>query len=93
MKILEATPKFLNRWPTRHRARKAACCGYKIKPGQHVVTHDLDVPTFGTATVTFHVACLRARLEDVPEDTITPTSARAAWQAERRAAIAERTAA
>lgn len=88
MKIIEATEKFLARWPKGHRVRKGACCGHAVVPGQWVVVHDRQLPGVSLDSTTLtHVSCLRDRFEDVPEDDVEPRSPAAAFRRERRLMI------
>lgn len=94
MKVEKITDLQLARIHPRSPARKCPACGRQIRAGQHVLTHRLTADRYADATMRIHVACLRERIEDVPEDDIAPSNADAALAQARReakqAALAQR---
>lgn len=84
MKLILVDEKYLRRIPADARARKATCCGRAIRAGQYVLHHRFDANAFAQTDVHFHAACLKARLECVPEDNVAPTDVDAADAALRR---------
>lgn len=89
MKIVKATERWLQRWPTKTRARKCPLCARAVRPGQHVAHHRLAASGFADTDLLLHVSCLRALVDGVAEDDVEPTSVDAQIAAIRREAISE----
>jgi hypothetical protein len=80
MKILEVTRETKKRLPAR-----SSCCGRAFRVGQWAVLREMTRPgVYVDLTTADHVACLRARLEAIPEDLVEASDPTVAFSAERR---------
>lgn len=80
MKVLEVTRKNKSKFPAR-----GSCCGRAFRVGQWAVLRPMTRPgIYVDLTTADHVACLRARLDSIPEDSVEPSDPKVAFDVERR---------
>lgn len=88
MQIIKITPRYLKRFVDGTGPTQCPACPHPIEPGQYVVHHHFEPLDFAQTDVHIHVACIRALVEDTPEDLVAPAEGTAAADARQRRALA-----